>query len=39
VASGKLTIMEDRVDGLAAAPALMERLVAGKNVGKAVVAL
>ena len=39
VASGELAFEEDRVEGLAAAPALMERLVAGKNVGKAVVAL
>lgn len=39
VADGKLVIEEDRVEGLKAAPKLMERLVAGKNVGKAVVAL
>ena len=39
VADGSLKFAEDRVDGLANAPALMERLVAGKNVGKAVVAL
>jgi len=39
VADGKITIREDRAEGLAEAPALMERLVAGRNVGKAVVAL
>lgn len=37
VADGRLRAAEDRVDGLAAAPALMERLVNGANVGKAVV--
>ena len=39
VADGRLVIEEDRVEGLKAAPKLMERLVAGRNVGKAVVAL
>ena len=39
VADGRITIREDRVDGLSEAPALMERLVDGRNVGKAVVAL
>lgn len=39
VKSGQLTIKEDRVDGLENAPALMEKLVSGKNVGKCVVAL
>ena len=39
VAGGKLHIREDRVVGLENAPALMERLVAGRNVGKAVVEL
>ena len=34
---GRLTIAEDRVEGLAAAPALFERLMNGANVGKAVV--
>ena len=39
VADGKLVIEEDRVEGLKSAPKLMERLVQGRNVGKAVVAL
>ena len=39
VRSGAVTIKEDRVDGLDNAGALMERLVAGKNVGKALVAV
>lgn len=39
VKSGQLTIREDRVEGLENAPALMEKLVTGKNVGKCVVAL
>lgn len=34
---GRLRIAEDRVVGLENAPALMERLMAGANVGKAVV--
>lgn len=34
---GRLTILEDRVQGLAAAPALFERLVSGATIGKAVV--
>ena len=39
VKSGVVTIKEDRVEGLNAAGGLMERLVAGKNVGKALVAV
>ena len=39
VKAGKVTIAEDRADGLSNAPALMEKLMAGKNVGKCLVAL
>jgi NADPH-dependent curcumin reductase len=39
IASGTLKFAEDRVDGLANAPALFERLLDGGNVGKAVVAV
>jgi len=39
VASGKLRIREDKVIGLENAPALMDKLMRGKNVGKAVVEL
>lgn len=39
VKSGKVTIAEDRVDGLSKAPKLMEKLMNGQNVGKCVVAL
>lgn len=34
---GRLRYAEDRVEGLAAAPALFEKLVRGDNVGKAIV--
>lgn len=34
---GRLTIAEDRAEGLEAAPALFERLMNGANIGKAVV--
>lgn len=37
LASGQLRYVEDRVDGLGNAPALFERLMNGKNIGKAVV--
>lgn len=37
IASGQLKFAEDRVDGLEHAPALFERLMNGKNKGKAVV--
>lgn len=37
IASGRLKFAEDRVDGLDNAPALFERLMNGKNKGKAVV--
>ncbi|WP_371398129.1 zinc-binding dehydrogenase [Fretibacter rubidus] len=39
VKSGKVTITEDRVEGLDNAGALMEKLMTGKNVGKCIVAL
>lgn len=37
IASGQLKIIEDKVDGLDGAPALFERLMDGKNIGKALV--
>jgi NADPH-dependent curcumin reductase CurA len=37
VKAGKIEIKEDRVDGLEQAPALMEKLMHGKNFGKCVV--
>lgn len=39
VKTGKVTITQDRVEGLAQAGALMEKLMSGQNVGKCVVAL
>ncbi|MEM9168491.1 MAG: NADP-dependent oxidoreductase [Pseudomonadota bacterium] len=36
---GRLTIVEDRAEGLDAAPALFEKLMDGRNIGKCVVAL
>ncbi|MFZ4603828.1 MAG: zinc-binding dehydrogenase [Caulobacterales bacterium] len=39
VRAGSLTIVEDRVEGLDAAPALFEKLMRGENVGKALVAV
>jgi len=36
---GRLTIAEDRAQGLAEAPAVFERLVSGRNTGKALIAL
>lgn len=39
LADGRLRYREDRVEGLAAAPALFGRLMAGANVGKAVVSV
>lgn len=39
VKSGKIAYVHDEVEGLAQAGGLMERLVSGKNVGKAVVKL
>lgn len=39
VKSGKVTIAEDKVKGLKNAPKLMEKLMAGKNIGKCVVEL
>lgn len=37
LASGAMTILEDRVSGLAAAPEAFVRLMSGTNVGKAIV--
>ena len=37
--AGRLTIAEDRAEGLGQAPAVFERLVAGRNTGKALIAL
>ncbi len=37
VKSGQINICEDRVDGLEQAPVLLEKLMAGANVGKCVV--
>lgn len=37
IASGPLRLAEDRADSLSAAPALFEKLMDGRNVGKAVV--
>ena len=37
IANGQLKFVEDRADGLESAPALFERLMNGKNKGKAVV--
>jgi len=39
VKSGKVKIAEDIANGLSEAPALMEKLMTGKNIGKCVVAL
>jgi NADPH-dependent curcumin reductase CurA len=39
VREGRLKIREDRVRGLEGAPALMERLMRGDNIGKCVVDL
>jgi NADPH-dependent curcumin reductase CurA len=39
VQAGKLTIAEDRAEGLEAAPAVFERLMDGANVGKAMIVL
>jgi len=39
VKSGKVTIAEDKVKGLKNAPRLIEKLMAGKNIGKCVVEL
>ncbi|MEO1101138.1 MAG: NADP-dependent oxidoreductase [Pseudomonadota bacterium] len=39
IAAGKLNFAEDRAEGLENAPALFERLMDGRNVGKAVVAV
>lgn len=39
IASGQLKFAEDRADGLENAPALFERLMNGKNMGKAVVSV
>lgn len=39
VKSGKVKIAEDKVKGLENAPKLMEKLMAGKNIGKCVVEL
>jgi hypothetical protein len=39
IRDGRLRFLEDRVDGLENAPALFERLMNGKNVGKALVAV
>ncbi|NRA31123.1 MAG: NADP-dependent oxidoreductase, partial [Parvularculaceae bacterium] len=39
IAHGQLKFQEDRVEGLAEAPALFERLMNGQNKGKAVVAV
>jgi len=37
ITSGQLKFAEDRAQGLEQAPALFERLISGKNMGKAVV--
>lgn len=39
MAQGKLAYAEDRAEGLIGAPALMERLMMGRNIGKAIVAV
>ncbi|MGJ8563022.1 MAG: zinc-binding dehydrogenase [Alphaproteobacteria bacterium] len=39
VKSGDVKIAEDRVDGLSKGPALMERLMTGKNIGKCIIAV
>lgn len=39
VKAGKIKVAEDRGEGLESAPELMERLVKGKNVGKAYIAI
>jgi len=39
IRDGRLNYVEDRVEGLAAAPALFERLMDGRNIGKAVVSV
>lgn len=39
IAAGKLNFAEDRAEGLENAPALFERLMDGRNIGKAVVAV
>jgi len=39
IVEGKLGYVEDRADGIAATPALFEKLMHGNNVGKTVVAL
>ena len=39
VKSGKVTIAEDKVEGLKNAPKLMEKLMKGQNIGKCVVVL
>jgi NADPH-dependent curcumin reductase len=39
VKDGRLKTLEDAADGLAEGPALLERLMTGKNVGKAVIKL
>lgn len=39
IKEGKLVFLEDRAEGLAAAPALFEKLVKGENVGKCIVAV
>jgi NADPH-dependent curcumin reductase CurA len=37
IREGRLAVKEDRAEGLAAAPALFEKLMRGENVGKAIV--
>jgi NADPH-dependent curcumin reductase CurA len=39
IALDRLRFKEDRVEGLEAAPALFERLMAGQNFGKSLVAV
>ncbi|SIN67896.1 hypothetical protein SAMN02745824_1767 [Parasphingorhabdus marina DSM 22363] len=39
IADGKLAYVEDRVEGLDQAPVLFEKLMAGQNIGKAIVAV
>lgn len=39
IKAGRLVTLEDRVEGLENAPALFERLMKGRNVGKAVVSV
>lgn len=39
IREGRMKVLEDRAQGLAAAPALFEKLIRGENIGKAIVVL